>query len=279
MRRLSLTDMVKTPWLLRRGVNFLEANFLFSRIPLVARVHPWTSRSGIRDNNKNGTTGTRWLPVNKNLVTPENTPMPAYLLYRLIDEAPYLTIYHECLCRKAKRCRYYPVDIGCLLLGDSLLNRTQSPPGLFHEASAEEAWTLAHRAIRAGLVPSVGKTRVDDFVHGIGPRDRLLAICFCCDCCCVTRYERFVPRKSLEPIFPWLEGITIEVTDDCIGCGICANHCYMKAIKIMGNRAVRNESCRACGRCVDSCPYEAIRISETDPGFLEKSYRHIRGLP
>ncbi len=104
----------------------------------------------------------------------------------------------------------------------------------------------------------------------------MLTVCFCCECCCIIRYTRHAPMKFVEPMFPRLDGITITVTDDCQGCGKCVDHCYMKAIEIVGDRAVMSEYCRACGRCATVCPNDAITVSIDDPDFIEKSYERIR---
>jgi ferredoxin len=264
MAKKSFIEIGKTPWMMRRGMDFLEMNFVLSKIPLIPKFHPWTQEDK---------TDMRWLPINENIERPGDTPMPVNLLYRIIEEASFRAVYEECACRKGFECKHYPTDIGCLLMGDSAV---EGPPGLFHEASVEEAKELTDKAVAAGLVPVVGKARIDNFIFGIKDRKRLVTVCFCCECCCITRYTRHAPMKLVEPIFPRLDGISIEVTDDCTGCGTCADHCYIKAIEIMGDRAYMNEYCRACGRCATFCPSEAIKVSIDDPEFIEKSYERIR---
>lgn len=264
MAKRAFIAMGKTPWMMRRGMDFLEMNFRLSRLPLLPRFHPWT---------REDKTDMRWLPINEDIVLPQDAPMPVDLLYRFIEEASHRAIYHECACRKGWECERYPVDIGCLLMGDSAL---EGPPGLFHEAGVEEARELADRAIEAGLVPVVGKARIDNFIFGIKDRGRLLTVCFCCECCCITRYTRHSPMRYVEPLFPRLDGISVTVTDDCRGCGTCAGRCYMKAIEIVDGRAAISEYCRACGRCAAACPNGAIVVSIDDPDFIEKSYERIR---
>jgi UDP-glucose 4-epimerase len=122
----------------------------------------------------------------------------------------------------------------------------------------------------------VGKVRADNFIFDVKDRSRMLTTCFCCECCCVTRYTRYVPVKMLEPLQPRLEGIAIEVTDKCRGCGKCTEHCYIGAVEVRGGRAVIGELCRACGRCASVCPNDAITVRIDDPEFLEKAYASIR---
>jgi ferredoxin len=158
-------------------------------------------------------------------------------------------------------------------MGDSALEAKRYP---FHEVGVEEAKEHARKAADAGLIPIVGKARVDNFIFGIKDRSRLVTVCFCCECCCITRFTRYTHFKTLDPLFPQLESISIEITEKCEGCGKCAKHCYIKAIEVIDGRAVRNEYCRACGRCATVCPNDAIDIRIEDPEFMEKTLDRIR---
>ncbi len=234
------------------------------RLPLLDKIHPWLRRDK---------TDMRWLPINANIHMPENVPMPLELLYRFIEEASHRAIIDYCGCRKGFKCGNYPREIGCLLLGDSAKECRKYP---FREAGVEESKQHAKRAVEAGLVPIVGKARVDNFIFGIKDRSRLLTVCFCCECCCITRFCSLVPLRRLDPLFPRLEGVSIRVTDKCIGCGKCVDRCFIHAIEVIEGRAIIDDSCRACGRCASFCPHGAVEISIEDPEWLEKSYSRIR---
>ena len=62
-----------------------------------------------------------------------------------------------------------------------------------------------------------------------------------------------------------MEGMSLEFTDACTGCGECAEICYLNAIEIIDGRAVRKDICRLCGRCAARCPNRAIRIRLDNP--------------
>lgn len=234
------------------------------RLPLADKWHPWLRADK---------TNMRWLPINTDLELPGDTPVPVDLVDCLIEEASHRVLVNPCGCRKAYHCKNYPVDIGCLMMGDSALEISRYP---FKEVGVEEAKEHARRAVDAGLVPVVGKARADNFIFGVKDRKRLLTVCFCCECCCVTRFTRLVPLKTIEPSFVKLDGISLEVTDRCEGCGACVKTCYIDAIRIEDGRAVIGPYCRACGRCASQCKKNAIEIRIEDPEFLDKAHERIR---
>ncbi|MEG2080004.1 MAG: EFR1 family ferrodoxin [Oscillospiraceae bacterium] len=54
-----------------------------------------------------------------------------------------------------------------------------------------------------------------------------------------------------------------EVTNDCIGCGLCENICPANAIKIKNNKPVWiKETCTLCLGCLHRCPEKAIQYGE-----------------
>ena len=46
----------------------------------------------------------------------------------------------------------------------------------------------------------------------------------------------------------------------CVGCGLCAQVCPMKNIKIEGGKAQFNGKCTMCYRCFANCPQKAITL-------------------
>lgn len=56
--------------------------------------------------------------------------------------------------------------------------------------------------------------------------------------------------------------ITYSVTDDCIGCTLCAQHCPVDAIAMLPYRKheIDTEKCIRCGTCRSICPADAVKV-------------------
>jgi NADH:ubiquinone oxidoreductase subunit F (NADH-binding) len=56
--------------------------------------------------------------------------------------------------------------------------------------------------------------------------------------------------------------ITYSVTDDCIGCTLCAQHCPADAIEMKPyeKHEIDAEKCIRCGTCKNVCPAEAVEV-------------------
>ncbi len=49
-------------------------------------------------------------------------------------------------------------------------------------------------------------------------------------------------------------------TEECIGCGICADSCPQEVLEVVDGtvEVVNEDACIACGDCVEECPMGAI---------------------
>lgn len=56
--------------------------------------------------------------------------------------------------------------------------------------------------------------------------------------------------------------ITYSVTDDCIGCTLCAQHCPVDAIEMKPyeKHEIDAEKCIRCGTCKNVCPADAVEV-------------------
>jgi ferredoxin len=213
-----------------------------------------------------------WIPINQDIQGAEGTVLSEEVLGRLIEKARHRVIVKSCGCRKACRCRHYPQDIGCLMMGESAL---KIPAKMGRVVGIDEAKAHVKKAMDAGLIPVTGKARIDNDIFMIPDEGKLLTVCLCCECCCITRYSRHVPRSVLDGMHHPVEGLSVEVTEACIGCGTCMSRCYLQAIEMRAGRATIGEMCRVCGRCAMHCPQHAIRLKLDNPRAVQDVVRRI----
>lgn len=226
----------------------------------LAAVSPFRQMAGpvASENNFKGS----FVPVGEELEVPASVAAPRGILEDYIRNASHRTIIHECVCRVAERCADYPRDLGCLFLGPG---SRDVDPSLGREATVEEAMAHLQRALDAGLLPLIGHIRIDKTVFGIRDFNSFLTMCFCCPCCCVVR----TGMRNLVGAYPGslvrLEGVTVTVGEDCVGCGECVPRCPVDNISIVDGKAVVGGMCIGCGTCARSCSRGNITL-RVEPG-------------
>ncbi len=202
------------------------------------------------------------LPVNRVVSGTESVVLPYGLLEALVARASRQVVLNQCLCRRAEGCQTYPREIGCLFLGDAA---AQINPQLGRMLDAPAALAHARQAMALGLVPLVVHAAYDAELLGID-YSRMLAVCFCCDCCCTVRKGlRSGPREFWDSVLR-LPGLQVEVGPECTGCGACLDLCHVAAISLVDGKAVIAEACKGCGRCASACPQGAIRLRLDEDG-------------
>ena len=216
-----------------------------------------------------------WIPVNKGLKRTKDVVLPYNVVEEFIEKSSHRVVMNFCGCRAAYDCKDFPVEVGCLMMGED----TKKIPKYFGKpVSKKEAKQQLKKAVDAGLPPVIGKARLDNFIFGIPDDGKLLTVCFCCQCCCIARVVDHLPDHEIEMHMPRLEGLEIWVDEKkCIGCGTCVDKCFVNAISMKGDKAEIAARCRGCGRCAIYCPQDAIRLKMNDPDFVEKAVRDIEG--
>lgn len=152
----------------------------------------------------------------------------------------------DCICRKQqdllgnRRCDF-PLDI---CMGFSKYER----PPRKGDISKEDALALLDKAEKIGLVHTVSNVM-----------EGLTYTCNCCGCCCgiLRGVTEFGVKNSVAVAnyFAYID------PDTCIGCGLCAKRCQVKAIQLRENVAVVDlEKCIGCGLCATGCPVGAAKL-------------------
>ncbi|SHJ67838.1 4Fe-4S binding domain-containing protein [Desulfatibacillum alkenivorans DSM 16219] len=212
--------------------------------------------------------------VNRDVDDPGQMALPTELVDQLIDSMEYHFVMDFCLCRISMPCEDYPRDLGCIFMGEAARGIN---PKWGRSVSKDEAKEHIRKCQEAGLIHAVGKSKLDTVWLGIGPGEKLLTICNCCPCCCITRviphtHEVFQEKLVRAP------GVEVMVNqEECVGCGTCVSKaCILEAISLVDGKAVINQAnCRGCGRCAEACPTKAITLTIDGSLFVRESVRQI----
>jgi ferredoxin len=217
----------------------------------------------------------RVVQVDHPVENPGDVVLPSQVVAHFIEQARVHWIMDVCICRDAEKCQDYPIDLGCLFLGEAVL---EINPRLGRRVTREEALAHADRCREAGLVHMVGRNKLDSIWLGAKPGHKLLTICNCCPCCCLWRtIPQLAPMISSK--VTGMPGVVVVVTERCVGCGTCAQGvCFVDAIHLEGGRAVISDACRRCGRCVEICPHQAIELVIQDDQFVHRSIERLSPL-
>jgi ferredoxin len=244
-----------------------------TKIPIIGRIVDYMLFHGddIIYLPKN-TVAKQVIKVNQSIEQPNETVLPSQIVHHFIDMANFHWIMDFCICRDSMKCEDYPIDYGCLFMGEAA--KTINPQ-LGRAVSKEEAHEYIRKCDDEGLVHLIGRNKLDAMWLGVNPGERLLTVCNCCPCCCLWRVVQDVNPDIARKITKMV-GVRVEVTNVCVGCGTCTEGiCFANAISLMNDRSVISDECRGCGRCIEICPEGAIELHIDDPDFYEKSVKRV----
>ena len=186
------------------------------------------------------------------------TVLPSEVVKSVLRNVDDIFIMNFCLCRRSNRCEDYPVERGCIFIGDGV---RKIPPEMGRMATAEEAIEYLDECAALGLVHIIGKNKVDRVWLSTG-KSKLMTICNCCPCCCLWTVTGYA-SEGINSVFTRMPGVEISLdANKCIGCGMCQDICFTRAVTITdGKCSIDQKGCRGCGRCADICPADAITIT------------------
>ncbi len=214
----------------------------------------------------------RVVSVNQQVPYKGQMVLPSQVVEHFIEEASFRWVMNFCICRSASSCKDYPLELGCLFLGEAARGIN---PQFGRPVTKEEALDHLHRCREAGLVHMIGRNKLDEMWLGVKPGDKLLTVCNCCPCCCIYTILPYLPT-DVGKMFTKMPGVTVTVdVEKCKGCGTCTKACFTGAMQLYNKKATNGPECRGCGRCVEVCPQKAISLSISDPAFIETSIARV----
>ena len=216
-------------------------------------------------------TGTLVMPLDVDVTDKgEKVVLPIDLIKETLKKVNYIAGMDTCLCRDATKCEDFPVDLGCLFMGEAAKNAVKN--GLGREFTYEEACARVDLAAQHGLMGQAVWIEVEQLLWGVPNdlMDQFLEICFCCPCCCITmRLARNATSKERHRFQPagWT---AVADKTKCTGCQECnagPHGCPVEAISFRedGKVEIDQETCVGCGICKTKCPENVIKIKQTMP--------------
>ena len=204
------------------------------------------------------------IPVQQIIVGGENSVLPYQVLQPIVEKAGGHMVLGNCPCRYGERCVDYPHDFGCLFLGNSVKGIS---PKIGFQTDIDGAMAHVSRALEMGLVPMIVHATFDADLISV-PYDQMLAICFCCDCCCTVRHHLRLGPSTFDATMQRLPGLMVVISEDCAACGDCHTVCPVNAIQFdtckMGVSVIDQDRCKGCGLCAAVCPNGAPQLTLDD---------------
>jgi ferredoxin len=214
-----------------------------------------------------------YIPVNADIELPKGTVAPLGIIEHFIEEASCHVSLNKCPCRSEMKCEHFPRTLGCTFIGEGA---RQIDERVGTRLSKQEALDKLHEASEMGLVSCLGRFKGDALALGVKDDARLMTICHCCACCCVST-SLHLASPEVWDIMVKLEGTTVSVDGECNGCGACVKSCIFKQIELVDEVAVIGEGCKGCGRCATVCRSGAIKITVDNPTYIEETIKMIGG--
>jgi Pyruvate/2-oxoacid:ferredoxin oxidoreductase delta subunit len=207
----------------------------------------------------------------KESVKKQDMVLPFEVVDHFIDESCYRAIMNFCICRDSNKCKDYPIDFGCMFMGEAAKS---IHPDLCRSVTKEEARAHVRKSQELGLVILAGRHVLDSTWLGVSPNTQLFSVCLCCPCCCGSLIFPYLSSDLTDWVYK-MPGVSVQVGDECVGCGDCVDACIYGGIVVKDDLAVITEHCRACGRCAEACPHTAITMQIDDPDYIKKAIEFL----
>jgi ferredoxin len=267
--------MARPMWivnLLKMGFGLRYVGAELTKWPVIGRVMERALFNGHRNGDALFYLPKDRVVIDEMIDDQENMVVPSDVVVHFIKEAKHVFLMNSCICREAADCQDHDHHIGCIFLGEAVL---EINPKLGRLVDVDTALAHVERARQAGLVHLIGRDKIDAVWMGVKPYTQLMTVCNCCSCCCLFKFLPNLAPKLQQKI-ERMPGVRVEVSEKCVGCGKCNEGvCFINAIHVVDGRAIIDETCRGCGNCVEVCPEGAIRLVIEREDYVEHAIARL----
>ncbi len=207
----------------------------------------------------------------------ESAILPFDAARMLVESASYIAGLDACICRESHSCKDYPIDIGCMFLGEGA--RTIRHTTGARELTKAEALDRLERAGRTGLVNNIIWSSNEMMLLGADEK-RTVELCSCCPCCCLMFKTRNGSRAFTDN-FKGFGVCRVVNADECTHCTNCERACPFRAIRAsrQSEPYIDVSICKGCGRCEMACKHAVLKVFPLyeRPSSEEENGVHIPG--
>ncbi len=200
---------------------------------------------------------TRIVPIDKELIIPQEETLPFYEAAKIIDRYDTISL-SQCPCKFEKEllddpCKMTKDQFRCLHFGH--IGRYFIEHGFGKPISKEEAKKVLIEAENDGLVHKA-------FHYDFDLDKEENALCNCCKCCCLLFQSYY---RDIWPFHTKTSYIAEIDEKKCKGCGTCVEKCPIEAPALIDEKSHNDDNkCIGCGVCVQQCPEKARTLRKTD---------------
>jgi Pyruvate/2-oxoacid:ferredoxin oxidoreductase delta subunit len=201
------------------------------------------------------------IPIQETISGTENAVLPYQILEPIVKKASGHMLLNHCPCRNGEGCSMYPPNFGCLFLGEAVKDVSDQ---IGKQTNIAGAMGHVEQALAMGLVPMIVHASFDAALISV-PYHKMLAVCFCCDCCCTVRHHLRLGPSTFDDTMQRLPGLSVTIAKSCTACGECHGRCPVHAIDFKDGISVIDQAlCKGCGVCAAICPQDAPRLHMND---------------
>ena len=106
------------------------------------------------------------IKVNEDLGKQEDVVLPSKIVEHFINESSHRRIINFCICRDSIKCEDYPIELGCLFLGEAAKGIS---PEISRVVTKEEALEHVKKCREAGLIQLIGRNKLDAVWLNVSP--------------------------------------------------------------------------------------------------------------